>query len=295
MSLRLNPATGMLAVVGCALLWSTGGLAIKLVDAHPLFIAAVRSGIAFLFMAFLLPRPFFRLTRTEVIAAIGNTATMLLFVCANKMTSAANAILLQYAAPVWTAILGALILKEKIHKEHVGALISVAVGLLVLFSGSLGGGALVGDLMAFLSSFSFAIFFVGLRKAKASSPLRAVALSHLLTAIAGFSILPLLGTPFIPQSGLDLTALGALAWLGIGQIGISGMLLSWGIQRTSAISANLIAVIEPVFNPVWVFVILGEVPATTSIIGGAIILGSVCVSSAISARRQLLAPDESSV
>jgi drug/metabolite transporter (DMT)-like permease len=120
-----------------------------------------------------------------------------------------------------------------------------------------------------------------MRMQKDGSPLESVLLSHWLTAA-----ICILLSFFLPWPHITSKALAAIAVLGIVQIGLSAILLAIAIKRVSAVQANLIAVIEPVFNPLWVFLAIGEAPGTTALIGGCIIIIAVTVTSIISARRK---------
>ncbi len=275
-----NKSVGVLAMAATAFLWSIAGLFIKVIDWNPIAIAGLRSLIASIVILVYLKRPKFHLSFPQVAAAVANAATMLLFVSANKTTTAANAILLQYIAPVLTAFIGAMLLKERPHAEHYAAFPLVTIGMIVMFLDELGGGRLLGNLLAIMSGITFSFYFVFMRMQKDGSPLESILLSHWITAAIGIMISLFLPLPvFTPES------LAAIAVLGIVQIGLSAILFSVAIKRISAVSANLIAVIEPVFNPVWVFLALGEAPGLNALIGGVIIMLTVTAASVFSARR----------
>ena len=269
-----------MALVATAFLWSTSGLFIKLIDWQPFAIAGGRSLIACAVILLVLRRPQFHFSFAQVAAGLANAATMLLFVVANKTTTAANAIILQYIAPVLTALLGALLLKERIRPEHWGAFVVVAAGMVVLFMDKLGGGQLLGNLLAIGSACTFALFFVFMRRQKDGSPLESMLLSHLITAAVGLTV-----SLFLPFPTITAGSMGAIFALGVVQIGLAGLLFSYGIKRITAVSASLISVIEPVFNPVWVFLVIHETPSVNVLIGGAMIIAAVVVVSLIGAKR----------
>jgi drug/metabolite transporter (DMT)-like permease len=275
-SLRL----GILAMAVTAFLWSIAGLFIKVIDWNPFAIAAARSFISSLVVLAWLRRPKFHWSFPQIGAALAQTVTMLLFVSANKTTTAANAILLQYVGPVFTAIIGAWILKERARWEHWVSFAFVAVGMVLLFMDKLGGGRLLGNVLGLLSGLTFSFCYVFLRMQKDASPLESMLLAHWSTAVIGLAV-----ALFLPCPVFTWKAAGAIAMLGLFQVGVAAILFSYAIKRVSAVSANLIAVIEPVFNPVWVFLALGERPGTNAIIGGAIIILAVAGASIISARR----------
>ena len=275
-----SKSAGILAMAATALLWSIAGLFIKVIDWNPIAIAGLRSLIASIVIFVYLKHPKINLSFPQIAAAVANAATMLLFVSANKTTTAANAIILQYFAPVSTVFIGAILLKERVRAEQITALPIVAAGMILMFFDELGGGKLLGNVFALMSAITFSFYFVFMRMQKDGSPLESVLLSHWLTA--GICILI---SFFLPLPHPTLKALGAIAVLGIVQIGFSAVLFSIAIKRVSAAEANLIAVIEPVFNPVWVFFAIGETPSTTALIGGGIVIVAVTVASVISARR----------
>ena len=276
-----NKGMGILAMAATAFLWSIAGLFIKAIDWNPIAIAGMRSLVASIVIFAYLKRPVFHFSFAQTAAAITHAVTMLLFVAANKTTTAANAILLQYMAPVLTAFIGSALLKERPHAEHFIALPLVVGGMVVMFFDELGGGKLFGNLLAILSAVTFSFYFVFMRMQKDGSPLESILLSHWLTAI-----LCILISLFLPFPQVNLKSLSAIAVLGIVQLGLPSLLFCYAIKRVSAVSANLIAVIEPVFNPVWVFIVIGEAPGVQALIGGLIIVLSVTIASVISAQRR---------
>lgn len=281
MKTRFSPALlGTLSMMACAFLWSVAGLFIKILDWNPFLIAGLRSLIAFFFLLAIIRTV--RLTWSWPLlgAALANAATMLLFVAANKTTTAANAILLQYLAPVFTALLSVVILKEHIRREQILALILTPVGMLLLFMDRLSTGQLFGNLLALTSAFTFALMFIFTRMQKQGDPLQSLMASHAVTAAIALSV-----AVFLPIPHFTLGAMGSILVLGVLQIGLAAVFFSYGIKRVSAVTANLIALIEPVFNPVWVFLMLGEAPSVNAVLGGALIIGSVTAASLISGWR----------
>jgi drug/metabolite transporter (DMT)-like permease len=275
-----NNGIGLLAMAGAAFLWSLAGLFIKVIDWNPIAIAGMRSLIASAVILLYLKRPNIHFSFPQIAAALANAATMILFISANKTTTAANAILLQYIAPVLTAFLGVAMLKERTHAEHIAAIPFVAAGIVIMFFDELGGGRSLGNILAIASAVTFSFFFIFMRMQKDGSPLESMLLSHWFTAgVCGIISL------FLPLPQITAKSLMAVAVLGTVQIGVSAVLFSFAIKRVSAISANLIAIIEPVFNPLWVFLALGETPGVRTLIGGGIIVLSVTAASSISARR----------
>jgi len=275
---------GQGAILLAAILWSTAGLSIKFIPWHPIVIAGGRSIIAAVFIIvsrFIVPPP--RGVKNKPFslwaAAIAYSLAMLSFVMANKLTSSANAILLQYSAPVWAALMGWWLIKEKPHWEHWGALIIVAGGLVLFFRGSLGSGALLGDGIAVFSGLSFGAYFVFMRMHKDGNPRDAALLAHIITGVFSipffFLYPPLLSTP----------AVCSIFYLGIIQLGVSSLVFAYGIKRVTAVQAMLTAITEPILNPVWVLIVTGERPVIESIAGGAVIIIAVVASSLIGLHR----------
>jgi drug/metabolite transporter (DMT)-like permease len=290
-------AKGLFAIVVCALLWSSGGLFIKLADWHPMVIAGVRSAVAALF---LLAYGRWRARRSGggvdrgagaaagglldwrrrgyVGAALAYAATMLLFVGANKLTASANVILLQYSAPIFAALLGWRIAKEKPQLEHWLALAAVTAGMAIFFSRSLSGGAWLGDALALVSGVTFGAYSVYMRVQKDGRPEDSILLAHLIAAAAGLPF------AFAYPPELSFRAVGSVMALGLFQIGVASLFFAYGIRRVTAVQAMLTAVVEPICNPVWVLLATGEAPGPAALAGGGIILAAVTASSIASAR-----------
>jgi drug/metabolite transporter (DMT)-like permease len=271
---------GLAAIAASAFLWSLAGVFIKLIPWSPTLIAGLRSLIASLVLLVWLKKPRFHGSFAQVTAAVLNSITMSLFIYANKSTTAANAILLQYSAPVITAIAGMIILKEKPRIEQIAAFVFVMIGMGVFFMDGLGGGSLLGNIAAALSGLTFGLYFVFMRMQKDGSAMESILLSHWITA--GI-MLPL--SLLSPLPRFAAVPIGAILGLGLLQIGLASIFFAYGIKRVTAVQAVLVALIEPAFNPLWVFLVMSEMPARNSIAGGLIILTAVTAASAVSARR----------
>jgi drug/metabolite transporter (DMT)-like permease len=259
--------TAVLMLVGAALFWSTGGILIKWVDWHPLAISGMRSaiGAAVLFAVFR-PRRF-TWSWLQLGAAVAYAATVTLFVVANKTTTAANAILLQYTAPVHVALFGAWFLGEKPRRLDWIALTLVLGGMVLFFLEDLSMTGLWGNLAALASGLSFAWLALFLRRQKEGSPVEAILFGNLLAA--------LIGLPFMLQSSPTDAGWLGLTLLGVFQVGLPYALFARAIREVTALEAMLIPTIEPVLNPLWVLLLLGEAPGRLALVGGAIILTAV--------------------
>jgi drug/metabolite transporter (DMT)-like permease len=277
---------GQGAVLCCAFLWSTSGLFIKLLDWHPLLIAGGRSAVAALFL--------FTLRRVRAVrppssrpliilaGSLAYAATMISFVWANKLTASANAILLQYTAPVWAALLGWRLTGEKPRWFHWAALTLVAGGLFIFFREDLRGGVFgktaLGDIVALGSGLFFGAHSVFLRMQKRGNPADSLLGAHLICAAAAAPLF------FISPPAVGVRSLGALGFMGLFQVGLASQLFALGIKRVQAMQALLIAMIEPVLNPLWVFIFTGERPPAAAFAGGLLIILAVLFSSILGAR-----------
>lgn len=259
---------GLLYVFIAALLWSSGGLAIKLVEATPIAIAGLRSGIAAVVLfAWFRPRVK-RWSPSFIVAVVSYAACLTTFVLATRWTTAANAIFLQYAGVFWVMLLSPLILKEPRRREDVIAIIAAFAGMALFFVGDFEPRGLAGNFAAVVSSIFFALLIIGLRLERDASPEAAISWGNLL-AIAAL-------TPFLWNDlDIDARSWAILGWLGVVQIALAYAFFVAGIKRVTATEASLTGMIEPIANPVWVFLILGERPKLIAMVGSAIVLGAV--------------------
>jgi len=260
-------AVGLLLIA--ALGWSLAGVLFKLVDWPPLAAAGGRGLVAALFLIAVQGRRLnFRLTPLQIATAFVYAGCTVLFAVANKLTTAANAILLQYTAPVWIALLGAWFLGEKATRaDWITIAISFAGMALFLYEG-LQLKSLAGILVSLTSGVFFAGMILLLRKQKDSSPVEAIILGNLI----GFAVgLPAMWSAGLPSAG----SAGVLLVLGVVQLGLPYLLYMRAIRHVTALEAVLLPVIEPILNPIWVMLVVGERPSPLSLLGGLIVLGAV--------------------
>jgi len=257
----------MLLLAATAAMWSIGGLLIKIVDASPLSIAGARSAITSIVLLIYLRRPKFNWSLPQVGAAISSSATAILFITATKTTTAANAILLQSTAPIYVAIFGFWLLKEKTTKYDWLTVAVVMGGMGLFFVENLSTEGLLGNFCALLSGISYAFFVIFMRMQKDGSPLESALLANIITA--------LIGLPFLCRSVPSTSGWLFLLILGVFQLGIPHILYSSAIKKATALEAVLISIVEPILNPVLVFLVLGEAPGIYALLGGAIVLVSI--------------------
>jgi drug/metabolite transporter (DMT)-like permease len=266
----------------CGVFWSTAGVLIKLVHWHPGAIWSARSAFAAALL-YGVRRPSFRgIRREEVQAAIALAATTGLFIVANKLTTAANAILIQYSAPVWVALLGQWFLGERASRLDWLTIFLVIGGIALFFVERLTFDHVAGNLVALAAGVAFA--FAGLTMRRVAlldtgtlDPLRPLLLGNLLGAI--------LGAPFWFAAPLpDLTGWSALLALGLVQQGAAYLCYAAAVRHATAMEVILIPVIEPILSPIWVAVFFAEWPGPAALVGGAIVIAAVTLRAVLSRR-----------
>lgn len=250
-----------------AILWSSGGLLIKWITWSPMAIAGARSAIAALLIYPAARKTKLVASPVLIACALAYAATVTLFVVANKMTTAANAVLLQYTAPIFVALLGYWLLRERTTPQDWIAIAFTLSGMVLFFLDRISPGELTGNIISVLSGAAFALMIVLLRKQKSEAPLWSVFFGNVVTALVGL--------PFMVRTSPGPKGWMGLILLGVFQLGLSYILYSSAIKHVTALQAVLIPVIEPILNPVWVFLILGEAPGPWSLAGGLIVIISV--------------------
>jgi drug/metabolite transporter (DMT)-like permease len=281
-----------------AVLWSSSGLLIKVMDWQPLSILAGRSIIAALVYVIYLRRlrlrrdVRFRWSPSLAVGAVAFLGTQALFITATKMTTAANAIFLQYTAPVYVVVLGYVWLGEQPERADWFAMTVILLGLLFFFGDKLSFEGTTGNVLAILSGVAMAVMTVSMRrigrsrvgkgaspKARDPSPT-----SPAYATLLGYALGAILGLPSLMQETLTPQSLGIIAFLGLFQIGLAFLLYAAAIQHVQALEATLILTLEPILNPIWVFLVIGEAPGPMAMLGSALVIAAVATRALISAR-----------
>lgn len=271
----------LLLVLAAAIIWSTGGLFIKWTSLSGLELSFGRSLLAAITVALFTRREGFGLNRITLIASVLYAALLLLFVLATKETTAANAIFLQYTAPLYVLVLEPIFYKEKFRQRDLMTVIFCVIGMSLFFVGKLQPQDVTGNLLALGSGICFAAYFLLLRHPSARTVNRAS------SVIYGNLLVVLVAAPAGLQalSGITLHDALSVAYLGVVQIGIAYTLFTLGMARgIRSLDAGIVGYIEPVLNPVWVFLVIGERPSQWALIGGAIIVGAVIVHTTLKAK-----------
>lgn len=258
-------------------LWSIAGVFIKMIDMHPVALASARSLIgALVILSFLKFKPKFSFSKAQIFGSISFVGTVTFFVLANKMTTSANAVLLQYAAPIYVTLLCYFILREKLRWFDFASIIGMIIGMGVFFSDGLTGGSMLGNIFGVLSGIAFASQAIFMRLQKDGSNIETILLGCILTF--------LIGSPFLlssPPTGSELTP---LLILGVFQFGIPYLLYPIASKNATSLDLVFIPMIEPILNPVWVFLGTGEKPSIYAYIGGSIIISMVIFKSVFSVK-----------
>ena len=265
---------GILFVLIAGLLWSSGGLFIKLISLPAMQLAFFRCSIAAITFGIIFRKRILLINKLTLINSVFYAAILITFVIATKTTTAANAIFLQSTAPIYVLIFEPIFNKTKYERINIITVAVCMVGMLLFFVGKIEPGHLEGNIIALFSGIAFAAFFLGMKKNDPKFQSSSIFYGNILVAIISIPFLFSLDT-------LTTSDVWMVTFLGVFQIAIAYAFFSAGLKRTYAVEASIISMIEPVLNPVWVFIGYGEVPSITAIIGGLIILGSIVTRSLI--------------
>lgn len=270
---------GTLFVFIAAVLYSIGGLCIKVIPWNGMSINSARNMVALLvvggYLAISRHRP--RFNRWIALGTVSVCGTNVLFSLANKLTTAANTIVLQFTAPIFVIILGVLFWKKRPQKLDITACILVLLGVVCFFVESLEAGGMLGNVLALVSGVTYAGVFL-LNDLPDADPISSVFFGDALSVVLGFPFL-LHETEFTPIAIFSVVILGAF------QVGLAYVLMCIGLRTTPAVTASLISGIEPVLNPVLVAVFYHETIGPLSLAGAVIVILSVVGYNVIRGRR----------
>lgn len=262
---------GTIAMIATGLLWSLGGIFIKLVPWNPLAIAGLRGVIGGLVMYVYLRirgiEPVFNKDTVKIAIALASVCTT--FVAANKLTTAANAIVIQYCAPVYVLLYIAFVQKKKLRPLDIAVVPLTILGVSLCFIGQIGKGRVVGDIIAVISGICFAAMFITSEGVSDQTRASGIMQGQFLTALIGLPVL------FATRPAFTTQAIVGILVLGIFQIGLAYVLYSIAIKNAPLLTCSLLAVLEPLLNPVWVFLFAGENPGIWSLVGGVIVVAVI--------------------
>ncbi|MBI9017403.1 MAG: DMT family transporter [Phycisphaerae bacterium] len=259
-----------------AVLWSLGGVLIKNVHWNASAIAGMRSIFALPILLVIVRRKDITLSKVQIAGAICYCATLTCYVQAMVLTTAANAVLLQYSAPIYVALLGGWLLKEKVNKFDWMIIFITIGGMILFFLDDLSTSNIWGNLLGILSGVFFAAMFIFMRMQKDASPIGSVFLGNILVGLVNL--------PFMFESMPDGQSWICLAVLGIVQIGLAYAIYSYAIKHVTALEAVMITMLEPVLGPVWVAIFTPEIPGPWAMVGGTIVIIAIGIRSIRKAR-----------
>lgn len=275
-----------LQILATALLFSTGGAAIKACAFGPWQVASFRCGVAALAMAALVPAARRRWTGRDLLVAVAYAATMILYVFANKTTTAANAIFLQSTAPLYVLALAPLLLGERTRRRDLLLMAMMAAGLALCLLGGETPSATapapaLGNLLGAAAGLTWALTIVGLRAIgrRGGDAAPAVVAGN---ALAFLATLPM-ALPVAAARPVDWLL---VVYLGLFQVALAYVLMTAGLRKVPAFEASLLLLLEPVLNPVWAFWLHGETPSPPALAGGALVLAAVALKSWLGVRRR---------
>lgn len=279
----------ILLVVFAVLLWSTGGLLIKLTTLDAFSVNMGRSFFAAIVVAIVTYKQGLRLDRFTLFSAILYAMTLSCFVYANKTTTAANAIFLQYTAPIYILLLSPWVLKERFQFRDVFTVVFCLAGMSLFFlegeSSATAPSPFIGNIVALVSGVFFGLYILFLRHP------RSLRRNPAISVFYGNIVVVLIMIPFVgssPPAAITGGDIAAILTLGVFQIGVSYLLFTKGIANgVRSMDASIIGFIEPLFNPVWVFLFVGEKPSRWALLGGAIIIATVCLHTLRQYRRKM--------
>lgn len=268
----------------CACLWSISGIFIKWISWSPFLIAGGRSLIsaAVLGLFMTVSRIRIQVCHSSLCAGISLGVSFLCFVSANKLTTAANAIVLQYTSPIFILIISALFLHQQIKKREAAVVCAAAAGILLFFLDQLSPGNIAGNFLGILAGLFLSIMFVliGLAGNNDSIRMSGILFAHIFTALIGIPV----GASF--TASISTREICLILILGIFQLGIPYIFYAIAAKDCSPLACSLIGMLEPLLNPVWVFLLDGEAPGPFALAGAAIVIAAVACWCVIENRNQ---------
>lgn len=257
----------------CAALWSIAGIFIKHIPWHPLVIAGARSLISacFILVYLKIKRFRFRFSANAAVSAVLMCCTFTAFVTANKLTTAANAIVLQFTAPVFLLIFSALFFHQKLRRADVTAVFATLFGIALFFFDQLTPGHLLGNCVAILAGAFMAAMYLAVGNCNPEARLSGMLMGHLLTAIVG------LPASFFTPMPITGTAMLNIFILGVFQLGLPYLLFALAVEHCPPLACSLLGALEPLLNPIWVFLFDGEAPGLFALFGGVVVIATVTI------------------
>lgn len=271
MTTQKQKNTAILEMLVCATLWSIAGIFIKLIPWNAFVIAGLRSLFAGLVVLVYMKIRRLRLilNRRTVVAGVCMALLFFCFVGANKLTTAANAIVLQFTAPLFIMVLSVLFLHQKFRRADVLAVVFTMAGISLFFFDQLTPGHVLGNVVAILSGLFMALMYMNLGSCPETERMNSILIGQTLTFLCG---VPLLFTTHPAFSALPVLY---VVILGVVQLGIPYVLCARAAEHCPPLACSLLGALEPLLNPIWVFLFDGEAPGVFALAGGAVVIVTV--------------------
>ena len=271
MTTQKQKNTAILEMLVCATLWSIAGIFIKLIPWNAFVIAGLRSLFAGLVVLVYMKIRRLRLilNRRTVVAGVCMALLFFCFVGANKLTTAANAIVLQFTAPLFIMVLSVLFLHQKFRRADVLAVVFTMAGISLFFFDQLTPGHVLGNVVAILSGLFMALMYMNLGSCPETERMSSILIGQTLTFLCGVPLLFTTHPAFSPLPVLYVVILGVV------QLGIPYVLCARAAEHCPPLACSLLGALEPLLNPIWVFLFDGEAPGVFALAGGAVVIGTV--------------------
>ncbi len=264
----------MLEMFICASLWSIAGLFIKLINWNPFVIAGMRSLISAATVAvfIIITKRKLIISKATIKYSLILPATFFCFVVGNKLTTAANAIVLEYTSPIFTMVFSAIFLKRAFKGKDVIAGFATLLGIALCFLDQISGnGHLLGNIVAIGAGACMAGMYIIMGECTAEERFSSQFIGHIITAVIGLSFIPFTVNEFTPVSWLNIAILGVV------QLGIPYILLGLSANTCPPLAMCLISAVEPLLNPIWVALFDGEMPGIFAVFGGIVVIATVTI------------------
>ena len=273
-----NTQSARLAVLLTAILWSSGGLIVKITACPPIPLTGLRCLFSLVLFYLVFRKELsFRFNTAQWLGALAYCSMAVCYTVATKWTTAANAILLQYTAPVFVALLSSWLLKEKLNKTDWFVVCIIMFGMVLFFFDKTDAGGMWGNIVAVASGVSYALFIVFTRMEKDGSPIGTIVLGNIIGLI--------ISLPFFVDIELSGDVLAGGMYFGLIYGGLAYILYSKAIRYVSALTAILIATVEPILNPLWVFLVVGEIPSMYAVAGGTVVITTLLIKNIYDIKR----------
>ena len=265
----MKQSKGIFYVLMAALLFSIGGLCIKLVPWSPLAINGARNLISVILIGIYLKAIHHKIVINPAVlfGAVCMTGTTTLYTIANKLTTAANTIVLQFTAPVFVIFFMWLFFKERPKRMDIAASVVVFIGIICFFIDGLSSGNMLGNVLAVLSGVSYAGVFM-MNSFEKSDSLSSIFLGQALSAVTCVWFV-------FGETNFGVTAIGGIVALGVFQLALAYIFMSKGLDEVPAVTASLTTAIEPILNPLWVALFYHEVITPLAFVGAVIVIVAV--------------------